>query len=84
MIQLQLLYTRRQLPDMDADKFMECIKTFPNRIEIRLMGAEATLRKDHLISFQNKTETRHRAILLTNGLRLAPNNMSKNLKKMLD
>jgi len=71
----------RQLPDMDADKFMECIKAFPNRTEIRLMGAEATMRKDLPdIIHRIKTETRHRAILLTNGLRLARKQYVKELK----
>ena len=71
----------RDIPDMDAEKFMQCIKAFPERTEIRLMGAEATMRKDlPEIIHRIKTETRHRAILLTNGLRLAHKNYTKELK----
>lgn len=71
----------RDIPDMDADRFMETIKAFPQRVELRLMGAEATMRKDlpELIG-RIKKETRHRAILLTNGLRLAHKNYVKELK----
>lgn len=71
----------RDIPDIDADRFMEAIKQFPERTEIRLMGAEATMRKDlpEIIN-RIKTETRHRTILLTNGLRLAHRRYVEELK----
>ena len=71
----------RDIPDMDANRFIETIKQFPERTEIRLLGAEATMRKDlPEIIHRIKTETKHRSILLTNGLRLAHRRYVEELK----
>ena len=36
----------RNMPDMDFNKFENFVKRLPWRTDIRLIGAEATLRKD--------------------------------------
>ena len=71
----------RSIPDMDADKLIEFAKRLPNRVELRLIGAEPTTRKDlpELI-YRLHQETRHRIILLTNGLKLASRNYTQELR----
>lgn len=71
----------RDIPDIDADRLLDTIKRFPQRCEIRLIGAEPTMRKDlPEVIHRIKTETRHRIILLTNGLRLAHRRYVQELK----
>jgi len=71
----------RDIPDIDADRLLDTIKRFPQRCEIRLIGAEPTMRKDlPEIIHRIKTETRHRIILLTNGLRLSHRRYVQELK----
>ena len=36
----------REIPDMDIDKMIDAIKRFPTRTNIRIIGAEPTMRKD--------------------------------------
>lgn len=61
----------RDIPDMDIKKMLTAIGEFPKRTNIRVIGAEPTMRKDlHLIIAAIK-ESGHRQILLTNGLKLA-------------
>lgn len=71
----------RSIPDMDANKLIELAKLLPNRVELRLIGAEPTLRADlQDIIFRLTTETNHRVILLTNGLKLSDEQYTKSLK----
>jgi molybdenum cofactor biosynthesis enzyme MoaA len=61
----------RTVPDMDIGRLEECISQFPKRTNIRIAGAEPTMRRDlpQIISMVRRCG--HRAVLLTNGLRLA-------------
>jgi molybdenum cofactor biosynthesis enzyme MoaA len=61
----------RDIPDMDISKLEECIKKFPNRTEIRIIGAEPTVRKDLPNIIEMIRKTGHRPMLNTNGLKLA-------------
>lgn len=61
----------RDIPDMDINKLRECISKFPNRAEIRLIGAEPTVRKDLPEIIKMIRETGHRPMLNTNGLKIA-------------
>lgn len=71
----------REIPDMDKNMLLDYVKRFPKRVELRLIGAEPTMRKDlPEIIYRLNTETRHRIILLTNGLKLASRNYVNELK----
>lgn len=61
----------REIPDMDVSKLKDCISRFPNRTEIRLIGAEPTVRKDLPDIIKMIRESGHRPMLNTNGLKLA-------------
>lgn len=71
----------RSIPDMDVDKLYEFLKKLPNRTDIRLIGAEATVRKDLLEIISTVREIGHHPALLTNGLRLASEKYVKQLKE---
>lgn len=61
----------RDIPDMDIDKMIDAIKRFPTRTNIRIIGAEPTMRKDLPEICQAIKSAGHRQILLTNGLRMS-------------
>jgi molybdenum cofactor biosynthesis enzyme MoaA len=61
----------RDIPDMNIDNLRECISKFPKRTEIRLIGAEPTVRKDLPEIIKMIRETGHRPMLNTNGLKIA-------------
>jgi len=69
----------RDIPDMDVAKLKECISKFPKRTEIRLIGAEPTVRKDLHEIIHMIRETGHRPMLNTNGLKLANSDYTKKL-----
>lgn len=69
----------RDIPDMDTAKLRDCISRFPNRTEIRIIGAEPTVRKDLPDIVKMIRETGHRPMLNTNGLKLANENYVKRL-----
>jgi molybdenum cofactor biosynthesis enzyme MoaA len=71
----------RDIPDMDINKLKECISKFPKRTEIRLIGAEPTLRKDLPEIIKMIRDTGNRPMLNTNGLRLANNDFAKKLSQ---
>ena len=70
----------RDVPDMDIDKFIECISKFPKRTMIRIMGAEPTMRDDLVDIIKRIKQAKHRCTLLTNGLKLASMRYTQSLK----
>jgi len=71
----------RSIPDMDVSKLYEFLKKLPQRTDIRLIGAEATVRNDLLEIITNVRDIGHHPALLTNGLRLASSKYVTQLKK---
>ena len=69
----------RNILDMDADKLIDCISRFPKRSEIRLIGAEPTVRKDLEEIIIRIRETGHRPVMMTNGLKLANYDYAKKI-----
>lgn len=69
----------RSIPDMDVDKLIDCISRFPKRCEIRLIGAEPTVRKDLPQIISRIRDTGHRPVMMTNGLKLANYEYAKTL-----
>ncbi len=61
----------RTKPDMDIGRLFEFLNALPMRTNIRIAGAEPTLRTDLPLFISMVRGTGHRAVLLTNGLRLA-------------
>ena len=61
----------RDIPDMDVDRLEACLAALPQRTNIRLAGAEPTLRRDLPAIIDMVRRTGHRPVLLTNGLRLS-------------
>lgn len=62
----------RDIADMDIDKLIEFAKQLPSRVELRIIGAEPTMRDDlPLLLSRLINETPHRIILLSNGLKFA-------------
>lgn len=72
--------TNRDAPDMDTKKMLEAISKFPTRTNIRIIGAEPTMRKDLPEIIQGIKAAGHRHILLTNGLRMANAIYTRQLK----
>ncbi len=71
----------REFPDMDTDMLVDFAKRLPNRVELRLIGAEPTMNDDlPNIIRRLTTETPHRVILLTNGLKFASKKYAKSLR----
>jgi len=71
----------RNIPDMDIDKLRECISKFPKRTEVRLIGAEPTVRKDLPNIIRMIREIGHRPMLNTNGLKIANEHY---IRKLID
>ena len=61
----------RDIPDMDIGRLEECLAALPRRVNLRLIGAEPTMRRDlpEIVSMARRLG--HRVVLTTNGLRLA-------------
>ena len=70
----------REIPDMEVKPLYEFLKKLPDRITIRLIGAEATVRKDLPYIIRNVRQCGHKVSLTTNGLKLASKNYTRNLK----
>ncbi|MEM8689875.1 MAG: radical SAM protein [Pseudomonadota bacterium] len=71
----------RHPPDMDIDQLMSCIRQFPRRTNIRVAGAEPTLRKDLPEIISRIRSFGHRVALMTNGLRLAQRSYVERLRE---
>ncbi|MDE0408368.1 MAG: radical SAM protein [Alphaproteobacteria bacterium] len=61
----------RGIPDMDIGRLEACLAALPGRVNLRLIGAEPTMRRDLPEIVAMVRRRGHRAVLLTNGLRLA-------------
>jgi len=61
----------RDIPDMDIDRMLDAIRRFPKRCNIRIIGAEPTMRSDLPLICKQIKDSGHRQILLTNGLRMS-------------
>jgi len=70
----------RHIPDMDIDRLEDCIARFPKRTNIRLVGAEPTMRSDLPEIISRIKKLGHRVVLLTNGLRLSHESYVKELR----
>lgn len=70
----------RDIPDMDIGRLEDCLAQLPRRTNIRLAGAEPTMRRDLPEIIDIVRRTGHRAVLLTNGLRLARESYVRELK----
>ena len=71
----------RNIPDMDVKKLYNFLSELPQRTDIRLIGAEATVRNDLFEIIQNVRDLGHHPALLTNGLRLASKKYVQSLKQ---
>jgi molybdenum cofactor biosynthesis enzyme MoaA len=70
----------RNIPDMDKNKLYQFIKLLPSRTQIRIIGAEPTMRKDLPEIISTIKSLGHRPVLLTNGLRLSNLEYTRKLK----
>ena len=70
----------RTIPDMDKNKLIELLKKLPSKCEIRLIGAEPTLRKDLPDIIVQIRKIGHIPTLVTNGLKFAKWNYAKLIK----
>lgn len=72
----------RDIGDMDLNKLVDFVKRLPNRVELRLIGAEPTMR-DELPDLIHRltSETPHRIILLSNGLKFSSRNYTNTIKQ---
>jgi uncharacterized radical SAM superfamily Fe-S cluster-containing enzyme len=71
----------RDIPDMDVDWMCQVLARFPRRTRIRIVGAEATTRKDLPSIISQIRHLGHLPILLTNGLKIADRQYLKSLKQ---
>lgn len=69
----------RLIPDMDADELKSFLKRLPNRTDVRLIGAEATMRDDLPELIRMIRSIGHHPALLTNGLKLYRYDYTKSL-----
>ena len=71
----------RRVPDMDIDGLEACLAALPQRVNVRLIGAEPTMRRDlpEIVSMVRRRG--HRAVLATNGLRLARDGYARTLRE---
>ena len=61
----------RYVPDMDIGRLEACLAALPRRVNLRLIGAEPTMRRDLPEIVAMVRRQGHRPVLATNGLRLA-------------
>ena len=71
----------RDFSNMKTDKLFDLLKNLPFKTEIRLMGAEPTMREDLPEIISKVREYNHRPVLITNGLKLANLKYVKLLKE---
>ena len=71
----------RGIPDMDIGRLEACLAALPRRVNLRLIGAEPTMRRDlpEIVSMVRRRG--HRPVLLTNGLRLARESYVRTLRE---
>jgi len=69
----------RNIPDMDLSKLIDCIKQFPKRTEIRIIGAEPTMRKDLTEVIKQIRKCGHRPMMISNGLKLGNKRYAQSL-----
>ena len=70
----------RKIKDMSTDKLFRFLTQLPKRTEIRLIGAEPTMRKDLPEIIYRVRKLGHRPVLMTNGLKLSSLSYVKELK----
>ena len=70
----------RDVPDMDIGRLEECLDALPKRVNLRLIGAEPTMRRDLPEIVAMVRRRGHRPVLLTNGLRLARDSYVRTLR----
>ncbi len=70
----------RTIPDMDKQKLFDFLQSLPSKCQIRLVGAEPTMRKDLPEIISEVRKANHYPILLTNGLKLSSLKYVKSLK----
>ena len=70
----------RNIEDMSADKLVNFLTKLKKRTEIRLIGAEPTMRKDLPDIIYKIRKLGHRPVLMTNGLKLSDLSYVKTLK----
>ena len=70
----------RNVPDMDIGRLEACLAALPRRVNLRIIGAEPTVRRDLPEIIAMVRRQGHRAVLLTNGLRLARKSYVRMLK----
>lgn len=70
----------RDVPDMDIGRLEECLAALPSRVNLRLIGAEPTMRRDlpGIVSMARRLG--HRPVVSTNGLRLARESYVRTLR----
>lgn len=61
----------RDIPDMDIDKLLGVLERLPKSVDVRLIGAEPTMRSDLEEIIKRVLRLGHRVSLVTNGLKLA-------------
>lgn len=71
----------RKIPDMNKHKLFALLKKLPFKCEIRLIGAEPTMREDLPEIISTIRRLSHRPVLVTNGLKLAQLSYVRTLKK---
>ena len=71
----------RSLPDMNKQRLFKLLSHLPQKCEIRLIGAEPTMRDDLPEIISKVRELNHRPVLITNGLKLDSLKYVKFLKK---
>ena len=71
----------RTIPDMDKKSLFVLLEKLPFKCEIRLIGAEPTMRKDLPEIISKVRDLKHRPVLITNGLKLANKDYVKKLKE---
>ena len=70
----------RHIPDMDMARLEACVAAFPRRTDVRIIGAEPTMRRDLPDIITMIGRLGHRPVLLTNGLRLARESYVRTLR----
>ncbi len=70
----------RIIPDMDVNKLYSFLERLPNRIYVRLIGAEPTMRDDLFDIIRTIKTIGHRCSLTTNGLKLGHRDYVKEIK----
>ena len=71
----------RHIPDMDRRRFVDLVSRLPRRTTIRLMGAEATVRRDLPELIRDVRAHGHRPVLVTNGLKLGNHGYCRTLHR---